>query len=296
MAYFVTGATGFIGRHLLERLLEREGDIHVLVRAGSQERLDALVERLGAGAAARVKPVIGDLQEPRLGVSEEQIAALEGQIEHFFHLAAMYDMTAAEEVNERLNVVGTRNAVDLAAALGAGHLHHVSSVAAAGEFKGLFREDMFDEGQKLPVGLSPHEVRLREARPRAVLRAVARVPPSDRRRPLADRRDGQDRRALLLLQGDPEGALRAAGVDAAHRPRARLHEHRAGRLRRRRAGPHRPSARPRRPGLPPHQPQADARRRVAQRVRQGRPRAAAGDPRRQAPDRRAAQGHACRCS
>ena len=83
-------------------------------------------------------------------MSDEQIAALQGQIEHFFHLAAIYDMTAPEEVNERLNVVGTRNAVDLAGALGAEHLHHVSSVAAAGEFKGLFREDMFDEGQKLP--------------------------------------------------------------------------------------------------------------------------------------------------
>jgi thioester reductase-like protein len=150
MAYFVTGATGFIGRHLVERLLERGGDIHVLVREGSQDRLNALVERWGDDAATRVKPVVGDLQQPRLGVCDEQIAALEGNIEHFFHLAAIYDMTADEEVNERLNVAGTRNAVDLANALHAGHLHHVSSVAVAGEFRGLFREDMFDEGQRLP--------------------------------------------------------------------------------------------------------------------------------------------------
>jgi thioester reductase-like protein len=150
MAYFVTGATGFIGRHLVEQLLERDGDIHVLVREGSQDRLAALVERWGGDAAVRVKPVVGDLQQPRLGLSGEQIAALDGEVEHVFHLAAIYDMTAAEEANERLNVVGTRHAVDLANALRAGHLHHVSSVAAAGEFKGLFREDMFDEGQRLP--------------------------------------------------------------------------------------------------------------------------------------------------
>jgi len=150
MAYFVTGATGFIGRHLVERLLEREGDIHVLVRAGSRDRLDKLIERWGPDAAARVKPVVGDLGEPNLGLCDDAIAALRGEVEHFFHLAAIYDMTAPEEDNERLNVVGTRNAVDLANALSAGHLHHVSSVAAAGEFKGLFREDMFDEGQKLP--------------------------------------------------------------------------------------------------------------------------------------------------
>ena len=66
MSYFVTGATGFIGRHLVERLLEREGDIHVLVREGSREKLDALIERWGA--ADRIKPVVGDLSEARLGV------------------------------------------------------------------------------------------------------------------------------------------------------------------------------------------------------------------------------------
>ncbi|MEA2128771.1 MAG: hypothetical protein QOJ85_1662, partial [Solirubrobacteraceae bacterium] len=148
MTYFVTGATGFIGRHLVERLLEREGDVYVLVREGSRERLDALIERWGQ--PERIKPVVGDLREPRLGLSDEQVQELRGRIDHVFHLAAIYDMTASDEANETLNVEGTRNAVELANALAAGHLHHVSSVAAAGEFKGFFREDMFDEGQRLP--------------------------------------------------------------------------------------------------------------------------------------------------
>ncbi len=150
MTYFVTGATGFIGRHLVERLLERDGDIHVLVRAGSQERLSRLVRRWGAGAAGRVKPIVGDLAEPRLGLSDERVAQLAGRVEHFFHLAAIYDMTAGDLTNEQLNVGGTRNAIDLADAVGVGHLHHVSSVAVAGERRGLFREDHFDEGQALP--------------------------------------------------------------------------------------------------------------------------------------------------
>jgi len=68
-AYFVTGATGFIGRHLVERLLEREGDIHVLVREGSREKLDALIE--GWGQPDRIKPVVGDLGEHKLGVEYE---------------------------------------------------------------------------------------------------------------------------------------------------------------------------------------------------------------------------------
>jgi NAD(P)-dependent dehydrogenase (short-subunit alcohol dehydrogenase family) len=147
MSYFVTGATGFIGRNLVARLLERDGDVYVLVREGSLGRLERLIERWEADD--RVHPVLGDLAAPRLGVSAEQIAELEGKVEHFFHLAAVYDMTADDETNRIANVEGTRHAVELANAISAGRFHHVSSIAAAGKYKGLFREDMFDEGQKL---------------------------------------------------------------------------------------------------------------------------------------------------
>jgi NAD(P)-dependent dehydrogenase (short-subunit alcohol dehydrogenase family) len=141
VAYFVTGGTGFIGRFLIERLLERDGDIHVLVRESS---LDKLAERWGDNP--RIKPVIGDLTKPRLGVEPDD---LKGRIDHFFHLAAVYDMTADEDSNRIANVEGTRHAVELANVLEAGIFHHTSSIAAAGMYKGLFREDMFDEGQKL---------------------------------------------------------------------------------------------------------------------------------------------------
>ncbi len=153
MTYFVTGATGFIGRHLVEELLERDGDIHLLVRESSQDRLDGLVadwELSHPGATERVKRVVGDLQHERLGVDPDWLEAHTGKIDHLFHLAAIYDMTAGDKVNERMNVDGTRNAVALANALQAGRLHHVSPIAVAGDYKGLFREDMFAEGQKLP--------------------------------------------------------------------------------------------------------------------------------------------------
>ena len=143
MNYFVTGATGFIGRHLVEELLKREGTIYALVREGSRGRLDELGERLGAGD--RLKPVAGDLSKEGLGVDD-----FDEKIDHFFHLAAIYDMAADEDEMMTANVEGTRHVVEFVNAHDVGRFHHTSSIAVAGQYKGLFREDMFDEGQKLP--------------------------------------------------------------------------------------------------------------------------------------------------
>ncbi len=147
MRYFVTGATGFIGRHLVSELLKREGTVYVLVREGSRARLEELLSSWDPGPE-RIVPVIGDLTAPGLGVSDPDKERLRG-VDHFFHLAAVYDMSADEESNRRANVDGTRHAVELANELGASIFHHTSSIAVSGRYRGLFREDMFDEGQKL---------------------------------------------------------------------------------------------------------------------------------------------------
>src|SRR4249919_1119618 len=122
MSYFVTGATGFIGRNLVEQLLEREGTIYVLVREGSKGRLAELRSRWGADED-RIVGVVGDLSQPRLGISEDEISSLRGTIDHLFHLAAIYDMTADAESQRLANVDGTRHMVEFADAVEAGRVH-----------------------------------------------------------------------------------------------------------------------------------------------------------------------------
>jgi NAD(P)-dependent dehydrogenase (short-subunit alcohol dehydrogenase family) len=144
--YFVTGATGFLGRNLLPLLMRREGEIAVLVRPGSRHRFAALRDQVDPGGT-RLRAVAGDIGEPGLGISAEDRESLRGA--QVFHLAAIYDLLADPAETERANVQGTRHTVEVANAIGAECLHHVSSIAVAGRWRGRFTEDMFDVGQPL---------------------------------------------------------------------------------------------------------------------------------------------------
>ena len=159
MQYFVTGATGFIGRRLVKTLLARRGStVHFLLREESATKLAELLSFWGV-SKARALPVYGDLTSKKLGVSADDIKRLKGQIDHVYHLAAVYDLKADEASQMRVNVDGTRSLVEFAQAIDAGHVHHVSSIAAAGLYEGVFREDMFEEAEELdhPYFMTKHE-------------------------------------------------------------------------------------------------------------------------------------------
>jgi NAD(P)-dependent dehydrogenase (short-subunit alcohol dehydrogenase family) len=148
MAYFVTGATGFIGRNLVPLLIARGKPVYVLVRRGSQKKLDALRDEWGADRD-QIVAIAGDLTKPMLGIGDADLRKLKGKVEHVFHLAAIYDLAASADDQQAANVHGTRNAVSAAEAMNAKTFHHVSSIAAAGLYEGVFREDMFEEAEEL---------------------------------------------------------------------------------------------------------------------------------------------------
>jgi len=159
MEYFVTGASGFIGRRLVKKLLARRAStVHFLLRPESRDKLPELLAYWGV-TEARARAVSGDLAKPLLGLGKADLKALAGRIDHLFHLAAVYDLKADAQSQIVSNVDGTRHAVAFANQVGAAVFQHVSSIAAAGLYEGVFREDMFEEADNLdhPYFATKHE-------------------------------------------------------------------------------------------------------------------------------------------
>jgi NAD(P)-dependent dehydrogenase (short-subunit alcohol dehydrogenase family) len=146
--YLVTGASGLVGRFLLERLLAREGaTVHAVVRDSGMDHFEQLRERYAA-LPGRLEVLEGDVTRADV-IAAAELERLRGRIDHVFHLAAAYDMDLDDATADLVNIEGTRYVVALARALGQPVLlHHLSSLGAAGDAHvGEFSEDTPDAGR-----------------------------------------------------------------------------------------------------------------------------------------------------
>ncbi|MFE3909605.1 amino acid adenylation domain-containing protein, partial [Streptomyces sp. NPDC059130] len=124
----LTGATGFLGRHLLGQLLARtDARIHCLVRQGSIDRLPD---------TDRVIPVLGDLSAPGLGLSTEDHDTLT-TVDAIYHNAAVPHFAAPYSALKTAHVDATAAILRLAGDSSA-PLHLISTL-------GVFLGDAYDD-------------------------------------------------------------------------------------------------------------------------------------------------------
>lgn len=133
----LTGATGFLGGELLQRLLDRESRrIVCLVRAPDASAAAERGRGILGEAASRVHWLPGDIERPRFGLDARSHDALVAEVEEIFHCAATtrFDLPLADA--QRVNVTGVERVLDLAeraaARGGLRRLNHVSTAYAAG--------------------------------------------------------------------------------------------------------------------------------------------------------------------
>ncbi|MEU2874985.1 amino acid adenylation domain-containing protein [Streptomyces sp. NPDC007070] len=136
-AVLLTGATGFLGAHLLHRLLaETTATVHCLVRCDSPEegrtRLLKTVAEYGLtlpGDGERVVIEPGDLGRPLLGLSPERFDLLAERLDAIHHSGAWVSFTLPYEMVRAANVTGTEEVLRLAARGGGIPLTHISTAS-----------------------------------------------------------------------------------------------------------------------------------------------------------------------
>jgi thioester reductase-like protein len=137
----LTGYPGFIGRRLADRLVEDGARVAALV----EPRMAAAAR---AASGGRVEVLEGDIAQRRLGLADADWERLTAEVQHVFHLAAVYDLGVPLELAQRVNVDGTGNVLELCSACERlERLNYVSTAFVAGLRRGVVYEHELTLGQ-----------------------------------------------------------------------------------------------------------------------------------------------------
>ncbi|MCP4356864.1 MAG: NAD-dependent epimerase/dehydratase family protein [Chloroflexi bacterium] len=132
MKAFITGGSGFVGQHLIPKLIQQDYDVYALARS---ERSAALITQL------RATPVLGDITDTA-SMREGMIGS-----DVVFHLAAWYKLGSADWMEaEAINVGGTRRVLRLAHELGVPKIIYTSTIAVFGDTQGELVDETYFKG------------------------------------------------------------------------------------------------------------------------------------------------------
>jgi len=156
VSIFITGATGYLGSYVVQRLLEAHSErLVLLVRARSKHeaqqklwkslQLHMAFAQFYEALESRIEIALGDITEPGCGLRAGTMESLQGDVSSVIHIAAALNRRS-ERVCQDVNLRGTLEVVKLARALNNAkplrRFSHVSTTAVAGERScELVRED-----------------------------------------------------------------------------------------------------------------------------------------------------------
>jgi amino acid adenylation domain-containing protein/thioester reductase-like protein len=156
----LTGATGFLGVHLLRDLLATtSARVHCLVRARDAghglERIARAAERyeLGALPLDRVVPLAGDLAQPDLGLPHDTFEDLAQRVDVIHHAGALVNFIYPYSELRAANVTGTRELIRLAGLYRGIPLHYVSTAAV---LAGLGRAGVREVTEETPLAYAEY--------------------------------------------------------------------------------------------------------------------------------------------
>ncbi|HMQ04731.1 MAG TPA: SDR family oxidoreductase [Pyrinomonadaceae bacterium] len=142
---FLTGFPGFIGERLVERLAAANRQMLLLVQSHFVPSAVSKIENIAkiTGTPLENFAVIeGDICQPGLGMSEEDLEFVRINSTHIFHLAAIYDLAVPREIAIKVNVEGTLHVNKLAGSMpNLARYSYISTCYVAGKRAGMIRED-----------------------------------------------------------------------------------------------------------------------------------------------------------
>ncbi len=150
----LTGATGFLGREILFRLLMLQKDKHfILVIRGDKATAEARIKKLFQESLdtyqdflSRIEIISGDITLSNFGLGYQSFCELSTRIESIIHCAASTDLTQEELAAYQTNVLGTANVLELAKLASSKigkrfSFHHISTAFVAGDTKGIVKAE-----------------------------------------------------------------------------------------------------------------------------------------------------------
>jgi amino acid adenylation domain-containing protein/thioester reductase-like protein len=148
---FLTGATGFIGAFLLQELLQSsQVSVYCLVRADNLElasdRLRQVLERYQLwqdSFGSRIIPILGDLSQPRFGLTPSQFEELADRIDAIYHSGAYVNLVYPYPALRDANVLGTQEVLRFATQMRTIPVHYISTID-------VFHSTQYEDANNIP--------------------------------------------------------------------------------------------------------------------------------------------------